>query len=360
LEARRVLVVTDPEAREARLVDGLLAHLQEAGAQVQVFDQGERELSLETCERGAELARQGEAQLVVGMGGAGALDAAKVISLLALDPRPARELLKGSPVPGRALPKVLCPTAPGTGSEMSPRAEVAHEIHEGRRAVMEDEALFPDGVIVDPALTLALPPSRIAALGMDALSQAVEAYVSIPGNPFSHLYAQGAIPLLAGHLRPAVLKGARRPEAGHYVALGATWAGLALVNSGGTALCALAEALRRTHGLVPGVAKGILLPAVMEWNIPADIPRYAQIARWLGVAADPSADERELAYRGAQAVRQLCVDCGIEPRMSAYGVTRDHIDGLVEAVFQEPTPHLEANPRDLDREQVRQIYEMAL
>lgn len=359
-EAKRVFVVTDQGIREAGLLEGLLRILKDAGAEYEVFDSVEPEPSVETCDRAAEAARAGDFQLVIGLGGGSCMDVAKVTSVMAVHHRPTAEFLGMNRVPGRGLPKILCPTTAGTGSEVTHIAVLTHLADGGAKKVMYSRHLFANAAVVDPALTLHCPPRITAGSGIDALTHAIEGYVSILRNPISDMFSAAAIPMLAKHVRTATLKGAHNPEARYYMALGATLAGLSFMNSSVAAVHAVSNPLGVKYKLPHGMANAIVLPAVMEYNIPAEVTRYAQIARWLGVPDDPLADERELAYRGAQFVRQLCIDCGIEPRMSHYGVTRDDFDEFVDMVFKVQAHNLERNPRDINREQLRQIYEMAL
>src|SRR5690606_21179910 len=189
--------------------------------------------------------------------------------------------------------------------------------------------------------------------GLAALTRAVEAYVSPRCNPMVDALAGAAVSRIARCLRPAVLQGTRRPRARVEMAVAATMAGLCGYNGGGGAAQALADALEAVAGLPYGLAHGAVLPAVMEYNIPAAMERYAQLAVWLGVPHDPAASQREMAYRGAQAVRQLCIDCGIEPRLSAHGVARDAFDQVIAVAERAHARFLRENPRRLTGESLR-------
>lgn len=358
--ARRALIVTDEGVRAAGLADRLGARLEEAGLQWDVFAGVDPGPSLAACRGAAEAARGLEADVIVGLGGGSSLDAAKVASVLAVHGGSGADGLGADGVPGPGLPAVLCPTTAGSGAEVTGVAFFKDPALGGARRAVASRYLLAEAAVVDPEFTLHLPAQLTARAGLGALTRAVEAYVSPRGNPITDGLAEAAVSRIARFLGPAVHQGARRPRARAEMALAATMAGLCGHNGGGGAAQALADALEAVCGLPYGLAHGAVLSAVMEYNIPAAVERYARLAVCLGVPRDPAASQREIAYRGAQAVRQLCIDCGVEPRLAAHGVGRDVFDEVI-AVAQRAHPRLlEENPRGVGPESLRDVLEMAL
>jgi len=223
---------------------------------------------------------------------------------------------------------------------------------------MYSRHLLADLAVVDPELTVGLPPRLTAATGLDALTHAIEGYLSIYRNPLSDMCAERAIRLIGAHLRTAVLKGRHSPGARYHMSLAATVAGLSFVNSSVGAVHALSLPFGARYKVGHGESNAVLLPHVMRYCAPADPARYADIARWLGVPAE-GRSLRDLALAAADAVEALVRDCGIEPRLSVYGVKREDFPAFVDAVFQVQAHNLERNVRDLSREDLLRIYEAA-
>lgn len=357
LGLRKVLVITDQGLAQAGLLERLEEVLQAADVAVEVFDAVEAEPSVATVQKASNLLREVRPDGVIGFGGGSCLDAAKAASVAAVHDVPIEEQLGMDNVPGPGLTTILIPTTAGTSSEITQVAVLTDE--DGSKKVMYSSFLLADVGLVDPELTVGLPARQTAATGLDTLVHAIESYVSILRNPLSDLCAERAIRLIAANLRTAVLKGRHSPEARYNMSLAATIAGFAFANSSVGAVHAISLPFGTKYKVGHGEANAVVLPHVMRYCAAADVSRYADVARWLGMP-DEGKSLEELARESADAAERLVRDCTFEPRLSAYGVEREDFSEFVDIATEVQSHNIERNPRDLDREDLMRIYEMAL
>ena len=353
----KVAVITDEGIVRAGLLEKLEGILNEAGLQAEVFDDVEPEPSVATVQRASDVLKETGPDGVIGFGGGSCLDAAKAASVGVVHDAPVEEFLGMDQVPGPGLPSVLVPTTAGTSSEITQVSVLSDS--KGNKRVMYSGHLLADVALVDPELTVGLPPRQTAGTGLDTLVHAIESYVSILRNPVSDTMAERAVRLIASNLRTAVLKGKHSPEARYNMSLAATMAGFGFANSSVGAVHAVSLPFGDRYKVPHGEANAVLMPHVMRYCAPADLGRYADVARWLGVE-DGGMSQEALALAGADAAEQLVRDCGLEPRLSAYGTKVEDFEDFVETVFEVQAHNIERNSRDLDREDLMRIYEMAL
>ena len=317
---RRALVVTgQAPVRVQPLLDLLTVH----GLAVVSFATAP-EPSLETARAGVALARAHDCDLVVAMGGGSAIDVAKAIAALVTnggDPLDYLEVIgAGQPIGLAPLPLIALPTTAGTGSEVTRNAVLESPEHQVKVS-MRSPLMLPRVAIVDPALTLSLPPAVTASTGLDALTQLIEPYVSQRANPLTDALAQAGIVRVAGALRRAYEHGhdlAARTD----MALASLWGGMALANAGLGAVHGLAAPIGGMYGAAHGAVCAALLPHVMAVNVQAlrmrapaspAAARYVDVARWL------TGDAAATAAGGAAWVAALVADLRI-PRLAEYGI----------------------------------------
>lgn len=348
----RVLVVTDPGVARAGIADRVRALLDAAGVASSLYDQVEPEPSVASVERAAELASSGGYDGIVGVGGGSALDTAKGISLRAANEGPIQRYFGVELVPATGLPMILVPTTAGTGSEITPNA-IFDDTERRLKAGVVSHRLFAQVAIVDPDLTVGVPPHVTAASGIDALTHAIESYVAVKATPHTDLYALEAIRLIAANLRAAVARGSDR-AARYGQALGSFYAGISITNAG-TGLChAMAYPLGSAYHVPHGMSNALLLPAVLDFNMVADLPKMARVAEAMGEPVD-GLSEREAAQLGVEAVRQLCQDVGLPAGLRDVGVPEDALEGFVEGALSAQRL-VTNNPRIPTPEAVLQIY----
>jgi alcohol dehydrogenase class IV len=354
LGARHVLIVSDKGVAQAGLVEGPRQALAAAGFAVTVLDDTPPEPEVRHAEAILAAAQAaGGADLVVGIGGGSAMDIAKLVAVLLKHPLSLRDLLNKASIPARGLPSIMVPTTAGTGSEATPNSIVLVPEDESKVGIVSPN-LMPDAVILDPLLTLTLPPAVTASTGMDALTHAVECYCSKKGNPFSDLYGLEAIRLIARSIRRAFRDG-QDVEARGDMLMGAFYGGVCIATSCTTAVHALAYPLGGKFRIAHGLSNAMLLPFVMEFNVVGSERRFGAMARAMGLPAEGLPDHAA-ADRMIAALYELNADLGIVSSLRDKGIGDGDLDGLVDGAAK-VTRLLDNNPRTMTRADMRAIYQ---
>ena len=270
LGTRRALVVCDPGITRLGLARRVAELLAAGGVESSCFDAlSENPRDAECC-AAAAAARQAGAEVVIGLGGGSAMDAAKAAAALVTNGGTVKDWEDPRQLAHAPLPLVCIPTTAGTGSEVTFVSVITDEVNHYKMA-LRGTGLAPEVAIVDPELTLSLPPALTAATGMDALAHAVEAYTCKKANPITDALALKAVAMIAGSLRTAVRDGAD-VEARSALLLGSTIAGMAFGNSTVGAGHCVGEALGGLYDTPHGGAVAVFLPAVFRFNSAADLP----------------------------------------------------------------------------------------
>ncbi|MFB6102905.1 MAG: iron-containing alcohol dehydrogenase [Haloplanus sp.] len=357
--ADSALLVTDENLAASGVIDAPCARLAAAGVDVAVYDGVAPEPKLSMVEAAAE--RVVDHDLVVGVGGGSSMDTAKLAAALAANGGDVRDLLGMDQVPGPTGPLALVPTTAGTGSEVTHIGVFADERAGGAKKVAFSPHLFADLAAVDPDLTETMPPGVAAATGLDALTHAIESYVTLLRTPYTDALARRAVDLVAANLRPAVTQGPANDAARARMSLAATLAGQAFVNSGLGAVHALTYPLGMEAGLGHGLANGVLLPHVMRYNVPAEVERFADLAGLLGAERRPGESERAFAARSVEAVFDLLEDVDVPTSIDAFGeFDRADFEDFADIAFEHSEHNIERNPRTMDREDVIGVFESAM
>jgi alcohol dehydrogenase class IV len=300
-------------------------------------------------------ARDAQADTIAGLGGGSPMDVAKLVAALLDGKQEIRNVFGIDKLAPRRAHLVCLPATAGTGSEVSPNAILLDEDEHLKKGVISPH-LVPDATYVDAMLTLSVPAAVTAATGMDALTHCIEAYANRFAHPMVDLYALEGIRQIAANLEQAVKHG-NDAEARNALALGSMYGGLCLgpVNTG--AVHALAYPLGGEFHIAHGVSNALLLPHVLEFNLPAAPQRYATIAVALGV--DPvDNDDLATARRGLDRIRELSRRCGIPAQLSSFGIPPDAIDRMARSAMT-VTRLLERNVREMRFEDAVEIYRRA-
>lgn len=358
--ARRLLIVTGRRlAAEGAggTLDQLQQALQAAGCESVVAQPTAPEPTDGDVEAVMASARAaGAIDLVVGLGGGSAIDVAKIVAVMLRHPITLRELLAKVPVPGRGVPTVLVPTTSGTGAEATPNSIILVEADASKVGIVSPW-LLPDAVILDPLLTLSVPPDVTAATGMDALTHAIECFCSKKGTPFSDFYALEAIRLISGSLRRAFHNGHDVPARADLL-MGAYYGGVCIATSSTTAVHALAYPLGGKYRVPHGLSNAMLLPTVMAFNAVGHEARFAALARAMGLDL-AGCDDVQSSQRFVQALRELNTDLGIPNDLKTVGVPPEDLEALV-AGAAKVTRLLDNNPRPMSTSDMRAIYEQLM
>jgi alcohol dehydrogenase class IV len=335
LGAGRVWLVTDKVLREkTECVAEALASLKAAGVPVEVFDDVEPDPLVTTAVRSTHLARSFAPDVIVGLGGGSALDIAKATATFLANDLPLEKMWGRGNVPKAGTPLILLPTTGGTGSEASTSCVLTDTQADGshmKRSIVS-QRVVPNTAIVDPLLTLTVPPAVTAATGMDALTHAVETYVSKEAQPLTDTLAMEAVRLIGKYLRRAVANGSDI-EARRGMSNAALMAGLAFSNGQLGIVHAFAMVMGGQFNISHGVANALMLPYVMEFNEMAATRRFAQIAEALGERVE-GLSERDAAHRATLAVRRLAEDVGIPRRLEEVKIPREAVPSLAAEVFK--------------------------
>ncbi|WJD83552.1 iron-containing alcohol dehydrogenase [Priestia megaterium] len=355
LNAKKVIIITDKVIRQTGLLSKVINPLEEAGLATDIIDDVVPEPPFENLEQMITQIEGKGYDLLVGVGGGSALDIAKVLSIMLTNNEDVRDLVGIEKVKNPGVPTILVPTTSGTGSEVTYNA-IFTDIRDKVKKGIVSPYLLPKLAIVDPELTLTVPPAVTAATGMDALVHAVESYTAIRAGELTDGIALQAIKLISCSLRKAVYNG-KDLKAREDMAMGSLLAGISLGNAGVGAVHALAYPLGGKFKVPHGVANSLLLPFVMKYNAVADLEKFAEVAKAMGENVE-GLSLREAADRAVQALAQLSKDVGIPSSLKEVGVTASDISDLAEEASKIDRL-LNNNPRWLTVKEIKKIYEEA-
>jgi len=373
LGGEKVLILTDQTIHKEGHLEKALTSLDGTGVKYEVFDRGKPEPSIEDVLKCAEFARKADFHILVSLGGGSIIDLGKAVAVLTGHGGHPQDYFGEGKVPGPVAPLIAVPTTAGTGSEISP-SSILTDVQNNLKKGIADNKLRPTVAIVDPLLTITCPPHVTAATGIDVLAHAIESYMAIDyaylplkageedtvlyhgSNPLTDCLAQRGIEMVAENLRIAVDQG-QNIEARVNMAMANVITSLAFTNSGVTAVHAMAYPLGAVSHAPHGVVNGLLLPHVMEYNIPVRSKRLAKIAQLMGVNSQ-GMSEREAAKRAVNAVSELIEDVALPKRMRDIGVKEEDIRPMAEATM-DITRLLRGNPRRVTADNLEEIFKRA-
>lgn len=351
----RLLLVTDPGVVQAGLISPVEESLKTKNLDYVLYDAVEPEPPARVIDRGAEIFKSEKCGIILGLGGGSSLDVAKGISLLATNGGKILDYCGVDLVPKKGAPFLLMPTTAGTGSEATRVLVLTDEEQNVKNVVFTPHALA-DTAIVDPALTLSMPPNVTADTGMDAMVHAIETYVSMNATVFSDVLAERAIELIARYLPMAWAKGANS-AARYQMSVAATIAGLAFGSGGLGAVHALAYPLGTEYHMTHGRTNAIMLPHVMQYNISGSPAKYARIAQLMGQNIE-GCSLIETAGMAVTAIKEMLDAVNVSYHIADYGVAKEDLPKLVDGGMKQARLFV-PNPRDLVEKDVTSIYEEA-
>ena len=352
LGGKRALIVTDETMEKMGLCDKVEKPLREVLEEVDIFDKVESEPTLATADEVVR-ASKNNYDLVVGIGGGSVLDMAKVASAAAANPeQEASAFLGANKIKNPSAPKILIPTTAGTGSEATPFALV---IAEGKKKAIASSYNLADVVFIDATFTATMPPRVTAFTGMDALSHAIEAFLSLGANPLTDSFALEAMRKISNNLEEAFSHGDNL-NARMEMSLAAMLAGIAFGNAGVIAGHAIAHAFGARYKVPHGVSAALTLPYIMEYNAsaPAVGARMKEIATALVGERIESAEEA--ASEAIARVRSMIELLELPARLSDLNVPKEDLSKLAEDVEKEKG-YLKRNPREMGLEDAMKLLE---
>lgn len=356
LDARRAMVVSDKHIIGAGLLEGIAEALHEADVKYIVLDEGEPDPPTELVDKGAEIVKTEGIELLVALGGGSNMDAAKSMAVVAA---------LGSPIaacrgwierfPNPPIPIIAVPTTAGTASEITPFAVITDR-ERGCKFWVGGTPMAPKVALLDPETLITAPRAVRIAAGMDALTHAVESYISKRANPYTEMCGLKAIELIAANLRAAA---ENRPhiDALAQMQIAANIAGMAFANAGLGIVHATALPLGALFHVPHGIANAILLPHGMAYNRPACAEKLAELATAMGVEVAGMSRE-EASWAAIEAVRTLAHDIGAPRQLREVGVREESFPLMAAEAIR--NNHISINPREVTEQDLIAFYEAAL
>jgi alcohol dehydrogenase class IV len=356
LKGKRALIVTDPGIIRAGLLDGISPSLKKAGVTVTLFDQVEADPHIEVVDQALARLKEEKCDSVIGLGGGSSLDIAKLVAAMAVNPGHISDYFGVDLLAKPGLPLIAVPTTAGTGSEVTPIAILSDQAEHLKKGVVSPH-LFPGLALLDPDLTIGVPPAVTAFTGMDAFIHAVEAYTSVNANSLTDHLAFRAIELTFGNILTAYARG-EDLEARSNMLEGSLLAGMAFANAGVTAVHAFAYPLGgEFHHIAHGLANSVMLLPVLRFNMLGNLPKFAEISLALGLSVEDLTD-RQAAEEGLEAIEELMIDLNLPLRLRDLKVPEEAIPGMAQGVMK-VTRLLANNPRRITLEDAERIYRSA-
>ena len=350
----RPLIVTDKIMQELGYVERIQDELKAMNISSDVFDDTIPEPTIRSIQAGVKLAESGEYDVIIGLGGGSPIDSAKAISILGKFGGQMRDYKFPRIVNERGLPIIAIPTTAGTGSEAT-RVTVITDESNDEKMLCLGIGFLPTVAVVDYELTLSVPSRTTADTGIDALTHALEAYVSKKANAYSDIQAVAAMKLLAPNLRRVFNNGKDR-EAREAMMLGSTLAGIAFSNASVALVHGMSRPIGALYHVPHGLSNAMLLPAVTEYSIPAAEQRYADAARVMGIAqaSDTNIKANQKLMDELFAInRELDV-----PTPAEFGISRtqffENLNMKAQQALASGSPA--NNPRVPDADSIIEIY----
>lgn len=345
----KLLIVTDEMLVKIGVVKGITDELESLGIEYTIFSEILPDPTYDMVEKGVKTALDNEADGILAIGGGSPMDAAKVIAARTTNAKPIEKLTGILKVKEPCLPLFVVPTTAGTGSETTIAAVVSNPTTNQKTPII-DPKLVPIAAALDPSLMLGLPPAITAATGMDALTHAIEAYLSMHAEPDTDYYALAAIKMVMKNL-PICYSNGQDEQARESMALASFYAGAAFTKANLGYVHAIAHQFGAFYHTPHGLANAIVLPRILQYSLPAAKARLAQLA----VATELGSKDEEqqvLAQKFVDAIKQLNETIGIPSALAALkaeDIPKIAVGALKEAHYLYPVP------RYMDKKQCEEI-----
>lgn len=355
LGANKVFLVSDQGVINAGWVDKTAEILKTVGIPYETWHNITSNPKDSEVAEGAEKYLSSGCDAIMAVGGGSPIDVAKAIATISTNGGQVQDYEGINKIFKPLPPMIMIPTTAGSGSEVSQFSIIVDQ-HRKIKMTIVSKSLVPDIAIIDP-VTLQTKDARLtAATGVDALSHAIEAFVSLAATPLTDVQALNAVKLVAGNLRESVACRTNL-QAKSAMAMASLQAGLAFSNAILGATHAMTHQIDGIFDLHHGETNGVLMPYVMEYNLIACADKYAQVAQALGVNIE-GMDKWEAANRAVQEVRRLLRDVGIPERLSKMGLKEEDIPKLSKTAIMDAC--IVTNPRDATEQDIASIYRKAL
>ena len=349
---KKVVVCTDPDLLKFKVATLVTDVLDKAAIPYAVYSGIKANPTIENVQEGVAFCRKEDADVIVAVGGGSAIDTSKAIAIILTNPEfgDVRSLEGASPTKNKSLPIIAVSTTSGTAAEVTINYVIT-DVEKNRKFVCADPHDIPVVAIVDPDMAAGMPKGLCAATGMDALTHAIEGYITKAAWELTDMMHLKAIEIIAQNLRQSV---AGDPKAREEMTVGQYIAGMGFSNVGLGIVHSMAHPLSAMYDAPHGVACATILPYVLAYNADATGDRYRQIAAAMGVKGTDAMSLEEARRAAIDAVRQLGIDVGIPQKVSDLGVKEEDIDFLADSAMADAcTP---GNPKPPSKEDVVALY----
>ncbi|OTP90535.1 lactaldehyde reductase [Gilliamella apicola] len=349
---KKALVVTDKDLIKFNVATKVTKLLDDNGLSYQIFDDVIPNPTIGIVQKGVEIFKQSGADYLIAIGGGSPQDTAKAIGIIINNPEYAdvRSLEGVAPTKKPAVPTIAIPTTAGTAAEVTINYVITDE-EKKRKFVCVDPHDIPAVAIIDSDMMASMPASLKAATGVDALTHAIEGYITKGAWELSDMFHIKAIEIISRSLRDSV-KGVAK--GGEDMALGQYIAGMGFSNVGLGLVHGMAHPLGAFYSTPHGVANAVLLPHIMAYNADFTADKFRNIAKAMGVVGTESMSIEQARQAAVDAVKQLNQDVGIPANLKAIGVKREDIPALAKAAFDDVCTG--GNPRDTNVSEIEQLY----
>ena len=359
-EARRkgftkAFVCSDPDLIKFGVTGKVLAELDKAALPYEVYSEIKPNPTIENVQHGVTAFKASGADFIIAIGGGSSMDTAKAVGIIVNNPEFAdvRSLEGVAPTKNKCVYTIAVPTTAGTAAEVTINYVIT-DVEKKRKFVCVDVNDIPDVAIIDPDMMASMPKGLTAATGMDALTHAIEGFITKAAWDMTDMFHLKAIEIIAKSLRGAVNN---TPEGREGMALGQYIAGMGFSNVGLGIVHSMAHCLGAVYDTPHGVANAILLPTVMAYNAPVTGDKYKYIAAAMGVEGVEAMTQEEYRAAAVNAVKQLAADVGIPADLKAI-VKEEDLDFLAESAYADACRP--GNPRDTSVAEIKELYKQLL
>ena len=348
---KKAFVCSDPDLIKFGVTKKVIDVLEGAGLDYEIYSNIKPNPTIENVQTGVEAFKKSGADYLIAIGGGSSMDTAKGIGIVIANPEfeDIRSLEGVAPTKNKSVPIFAVPTTAGTAAEVTINYVIT-DVEKNRKMVCVDPKDIPVVAFVDPEMMSSMPKGLTAATGMDALTHAIEGYITAGAWELSDMVHLKAIEIISRSLRNAV---ANTPEGRADMALGQYVAGMGFSNVGLGIVHSMAHPLGALYDTPHGVANAIILPTVMEYNAPATGEKYREIARAMGVQGVDSMTQEEYRKAAIDAVRKLSEDVGIPADLKAI-VKEEDIPFLAQSAYDDACRP--GNPRETSVEEITELY----
>ncbi len=348
---KKAFVCSDPDLIKFNVTKKVTDVLERAEIDYEMYSEIKPNPTIENVQTGVEAFKASGADCIIAIGGGSSMDTAKAIGIIIKNPEFAdvRSLEGVAPTKNKCVPIIAVPTTAGTAAEVTINYVIT-DAEKNRKMVCVDVHDIPVVAVVDPDMMASMPKGLTAATGMDALTHAIEGYITAGAWEMSDMFHIKAIEIIAKNLRGAV---ENTPEGREGMALGQYIAGMGFSNVGLGIVHSMAHPLGAVYDTPHGVANAIILPAVMEYNAPATGEKYRDIAKAMGVSGVDEMTLDEARKAAVSAVKQLSEDVGIPADLKEI-VKPEDIDFLAQSAYDDACRP--GNPRETSVEEIKELY----